>query len=143
MAECHLHRSRSFRAKWSRTSISARSARRETEHDMRRTLMLAALFVSAGGLFTEASAMPMFARKLDVGCAYCHTTIPRLNETGYKFRAAGFRSPEDIGKDEVKNLFASPLTIRTYAFSTSKKSSGDTDSSDSEPKYLPQEPVTG
>jgi len=71
---------------------------------MRRTLMLAALFVSAGGLFTKASAMPMFARKLDVGCAYCHTTIPRLNETGYKFRAAGFRSPEDIGKDEVKKF---------------------------------------
>ena len=49
-----------------------------------------------------ASAMPLFARKLGVPCETCHTTIPRLNETGYKFRAAGFRLPEMIGKSEDK-----------------------------------------
>ncbi|HEX9129645.1 MAG TPA: hypothetical protein VF850_10815, partial [Gemmatimonadaceae bacterium] len=42
--------------------------------------------------------IPAFARRLNVSCNYCHTTIPRLNATGYKFRAAGFRMPEDIGK---------------------------------------------
>ena len=50
----------------------------------------------------DATAMPNFARKLGVGCATCHTTIPRLNETGFKFRAAGWRVPEDIGKPETK-----------------------------------------
>jgi hypothetical protein len=52
----------------------------------------------------NASAMPMFARKLGVPCETCHTTIPRLNETGYKFRAAGFRMPEMIGKPEEKKF---------------------------------------
>lgn len=42
--------------------------------------------------------IPAFARRLNLSCNYCHTTIPRLNATGYKFRAAGFRMPEDIGK---------------------------------------------
>ncbi len=53
---------------------------------------------------TTANAMPMFARKLGVPCETCHTTIPRLNETGYKFRAAGFRLPEMIGKEEEKKF---------------------------------------
>jgi hypothetical protein len=43
----------------------------------------------------------MFSRKLGVRCSTCHITPPRLNETGYRFRAAGFRIPEMIGqKDE-------------------------------------------
>jgi hypothetical protein len=52
----------------------------------------------------EANAMPNFARKLGVPCETCHTTIPRLNETGYKFRAAGFRLPEMIGKSEEQKF---------------------------------------
>jgi hypothetical protein len=46
--------------------------------------------------------MPMFARKLGVGCSTCHTSPPRLNETGYKFRAAGYRMPSEIGKGDTK-----------------------------------------
>lgn len=42
----------------------------------------------------NAKAMPMFGRKYGVSCAVCHTSPPRLNETGYKFRAAGFRFPQ-------------------------------------------------
>jgi hypothetical protein len=65
----------------------------------------------------EASAMPNFARKLNAPCALCHTTIPRLNETGYKFRAAGFRLPETIGKSEdqkfeLGDYFAARLQAR-------------------------------
>lgn len=41
--------------------------------------------------------MPMFARRYGVSCAACHTSPPRLNETGYQFRAAGFRMPDEIG----------------------------------------------
>jgi len=57
----------------------------------------AALLIAAA---RPASAMPMFARKLGVPCATCHTTIPRLNEVGFRFREAGFRLPDDIGKAE-------------------------------------------
>jgi len=55
-------------------------------------------------LANRAEAMPMFARKYDVSCSTCHTTIPRLNEVGYKFRAAGFRMPDEIGKAEGKKF---------------------------------------
>ena len=60
------------------------------------------LAVVVGGI--EANAMPMFARKYGVPCETCHTTIPRLNQVGYKFRAAGFRFPENIGKAEEKKF---------------------------------------
>lgn len=48
--------------------------------------------------------MPMFARKYGVCCGTCHTTIPRLNLTGYKFPAAGFRMPEAIGQCITKTF---------------------------------------
>jgi hypothetical protein len=62
-------------------------------------------------------AIPPFGRRLNVSCNYCHTTIPRLNGTGYKFRAAGFRMPEDIGKESTKkydfgDFFAARLQAR-------------------------------
>src|SRR5215470_11094864 len=50
-------------------------------------------------------AMPMFARKLGVPCSTCHTSPPRLNETGYRFRAAGYRMPAEIGKGDEKKSF--------------------------------------
>src|SRR5437868_13977727 len=53
---------------------------------------------------SSAYAMPNFSRKLGVPCSTCHSTIPRLNETGYKFRAAGFRMPEEIGKSDEKKF---------------------------------------
>jgi hypothetical protein len=55
----------------------------------------------------------MFARKLGVPCQTCHTTIPRLNETGYKFR--GFRLPEMIGKSEEKVFEADYFSARLQA----------------------------
>ena len=58
---------------------------------------------------SKTDAMPMFARKYSVTCDYCHTTIPRLNETGYKFRAAGFRLPETLGKPEPERSIESPV----------------------------------
>lgn len=53
-----------------------------------------------------ADGMPMFARKYHVPCSTCHDapTIPRLNATGYKFRRAGFRMPEQIGQDEASDF---------------------------------------
>src|SRR5262247_4632618 len=50
-------------------------------------------------------AMPLFARRLGVPCSTCHTSPPRLNETGYQFRAAGYRMPAEIGKSGEKKPF--------------------------------------
>lgn len=47
-----------------------------------------------------ASAMPMFARKYKVDCSMCHAAVPRLNSTGFKFKAAGYRMEWEIGKDQ-------------------------------------------
>jgi hypothetical protein len=73
-----------------------------------RSLLSVILLVIVGLMVgtVRAEAMPMFARKYSVGCGYCHTTIPRLNETGFKFRAAGFRLVEDIGKPQKEKEFA-------------------------------------
>jgi hypothetical protein len=58
--------------------------------------------VSVAGV---APGMPNFSRKYKVECAYCHTVIPKLTEAGFQFRAAGFRTPEEIGKRDEKETF--------------------------------------
>jgi len=55
--------------------------------------------------YRNTQAVPAFARKYGLSCAACHTTPPRLNETGYRFRAAGFRWPEAIGSKEHDERF--------------------------------------
>src|SRR6058998_3632160 len=80
-------------------------------------LLTIGLFLFVVGIAVPANAMPNFARKYGVPCGTCHTTIPRLNETGYKFRAAGFRLLEEIGKSEDKKFelgdyFAARLQAR-------------------------------
>jgi hypothetical protein len=56
-------------------------------------------FVSVS-IVNEVQAMPNFARKYSLGCTSCHSVVPRLNEFGWKFRAAGYRLPEEIGKNQ-------------------------------------------
>src|SRR6266498_1619775 len=84
--------------------MSMSDAFRAEEPCMRRVYLLMVLFLGGWGALTDARAMPNFSRKLGVSCATCHTTIPALNRTGYKFRAAGFRMPSDIGKEEDKKF---------------------------------------
>src|SRR5438132_14109926 len=70
----------------------------------RRFKVLIASLTVAVFAAPSAQAMTNFARKYDVSCNVCHTHIPALNETGYKFRAAGFRMPEEIGKAQNKKI---------------------------------------
>jgi hypothetical protein len=60
-------------------------------------LLFTGLFCQFGS--RSARGIPMFARRYKVPCATCHTSPPRLNETGYQFRAAGFRMPDELGKN--------------------------------------------
>ena len=51
-------------------------------------------------LLPKAEAVPMFARMYSYNCSTCHYPgYGQLNKFGYKFRAAGYRIPSDIGKD--------------------------------------------
>lgn len=73
-----------------------------------------------------ASAMPQFARKYKMPCSGCHDAgaFPRLNDVGYKFRRAGFRMPENIGKDELSDFELSDyFSARVQADSTTDLSS--------------------
>src|SRR5499425_3688598 len=69
------------------------------------TLSLLIVGAAVCGGRRTAFAMPLFARRLGVPCSTCHTSPPRLNETGYKFRAAGYRMPAEIGKDGENKPF--------------------------------------
>jgi hypothetical protein len=60
-------------------------------------------------------AMPNFARKYNMSCTGCHNPVPRLNEFGFKFRAAGFRTPDEIGKGETSSNIGDYFAGRTQA----------------------------
>lgn len=47
----------------------------------------------------EAAALAQFARRYGVDCTVCHSSLYQLNTTGYKFRTAGLRMPDEIGSD--------------------------------------------
>ncbi len=74
------------------------------------TLSLLIVGAAVCGGRRSVFAMPMFARRLGVPCSTCHTSPPRLNETGYEFRAAGYRMPAEIGKGGEKK----PLNFFDY-----------------------------
>ena len=54
----------------------------------------------------EASAIPAFARKYNADCAMCHyAAYPRLNSFGLQYRRMGYRTPNEINKDQdVANI---------------------------------------
>ncbi len=86
---------------------------------MRPTRILAAVligFVAAVTLYGTAFNMPMFTRKYELECGSCHAVVPKLTEMGMKFRAAGFRMPDDIGQpDQEVNNVSTQMSTRLQA----------------------------
>jgi hypothetical protein len=68
--------------------------------------------------------IPAFARKYQMECTMCHEPVPRLNEYGYKFRAAGFRRPEEIGKGEASSDYSDYIAARVMFAATDKSTAG-------------------
>ena len=56
------------------------------------------------GIPLTAGAIPAMSRQTGEPCSTCHDVIPKLNPTGQKFRANGFRLPDlnerDTGRKE-------------------------------------------
>lgn len=77
-------------------------------------LLFIVLFLGMG-MVQSMMAMPNFARKYNMTCTGCHNGIPRLNEFGFKFRAAGFRTPDEIGKAETSNNIGDYIAARSQA----------------------------
>ena len=49
----------------------------------------------------ESHAIPAFARKYDADCAMCHyPVVPRLNNFGQMYRRMGYRTPDEVNKDQ-------------------------------------------
>ena len=74
-----------------------------------------AIILYLGVVVQPMGAMPNFARKYNMTCSGCHNPVPRLNEFGFKFRAAGFRTPDEIGKGETSGNVGDYFTGRTQA----------------------------
>jgi hypothetical protein len=61
---------------------------------------------------THMAPIPAFARRENMSCDACHTTVPRLNRFGYEYRNAGFRMPNEIGEDrevDIPNMISARI----------------------------------
>ncbi len=54
----------------------------------------------------RSEAIPAFAKKYNVPCGLCHTTWPRLNAEGYKFKVNAYQLPDS--RDGAETGKASP-----------------------------------
>ena len=71
----------------------------------------------------EASAYAAFARRYGVSCSVCHNSFPQLTETGFKFRVAGYRMPDEIGSDAKWSNWGDNASIRfseNYNYASTK-----------------------
>lgn len=91
---------------------------------MRTKLIMGLAGALLAGSIVQSNAMPMFARKYNLPCETCHAPVPKLNKTGYQFRAAGFRMPGDIGKAETEynwgNYVSGEIATDIVPFSTTR-----------------------
>jgi hypothetical protein len=84
-----------------------------------RPKLLSALTLAALGaaLLTAAakpaSAIPVFARKYGFSCTMCHSTFPRLNDFGQRYRANGYQLPGREADDRTVLESNVPLALRT------------------------------
>ena len=81
---------------------------------------------------THARALPAWARKYNMNCSGCHyPTVPRLNATGFAFKWAGYRMPNEIGKNaEVKKIeeYLSARLRVQYVYTKTETAPTDTSS---------------
>ena len=76
--------------------------------------------------------IPAWARKYNMNCSGCHyPTVPRLNATGLGFKWAGYRMPNEIGKNaEVKKIedYLAARLVTRYVYTKTEKQGADTNS---------------
>lgn len=61
---------------------------------MRAICMAFIVVVMTAAMAGLSTGTPQFAREYDMPCASCHSHVPKLNEFGEKFVAAGYSLPE-------------------------------------------------
>ncbi len=90
------------------------------------SLKLSMIVLLIAGWTISASALPNFARKYSLACSSCHSVVPRLNEFGWKFRAAGYRLPDEIGKTASVFNLSDYIAARLNVALTDKSSTSAT-----------------
>lgn len=81
----------------------------------------------------DAGAMPFFARRIGRDCTYCHTAVPKLNETGRVFRANGYRFAAEEEWQDAKDWKAVPVAVEAeveLAYNRFKAAGTRTESND-------------
>lgn len=104
-------------------------------------------FVSLPLISNNSWAIANFARKYGVDCSVCHTVIPKLTATGFRFRAAGFRMPEELGEEskeefKLKDYFSARIQAR-YDLKQTKVGSDSTTANQITFKEFTFYPMTG
>ncbi len=88
--------------------------------DRKLAILIALTFIITIGVWLatvrESQAIPAWARKYNADCSMCHyPVIPRLNSFGQQFRRAGYRTPDEFGKDQDVTKVGDFLSARTRA----------------------------
>ena len=81
---------------------------------------------------TRSYGIPAFARRYQFDCTMCHEPVPRLNEFGYKFRAAGFRLPSEIGKGEPSGDYSNYIAARVVFTGSEASAKGSSNNSNAD-----------
>ena len=79
-----------------------------------------------------AEAIPVFARRYEIGCPVCHVGFPKLNDFGEAFAGNGYQFPGedlkdhaiDVGDDKLLLLKQLPLAIRADSFFRARADTG-------------------
>lgn len=94
-----------------------------------RILLLVSIMVVGAAISAQTQAIPAFARKYNVACSSCHTAWPQLNQSGRKFKEAGYRFAEVKGEKTVSDFLHwdryFPVSALVKGRPYDKKDSGD------------------
>ena len=75
-------------------------------------LLLAAMAVPILLWPSDAGAVPVFARKYGFACTMCHSSFPRLNDFGVRFRDNGYRLPSRESEERTVLQGPAPFAAR-------------------------------
>ncbi len=95
------------------------SAKRATIFGKSAIVTALTVVVLVGALLAtvrESKAIPAWARKHNADCSMCHyPVVPRLNSFGQQFRRAGYRTPDEFGKDQDVTKVGDFFSVRARA----------------------------
>lgn len=84
-----------------------------------RTIGLLLIGAGVVAAAVPARAAPFFARKYGFTCTMCHSSFPRLNDFGQRFRNNGYQLPGREDDEQTVLEGAAPFAARTSAGYTS------------------------